>query len=253
MAFRSWSIAPGGFLFNMSDSPWFPLYVGDFETGTRDLSPVEMTAYVRCLCHQWSKGAVPLDDERRMYRITGLLPDEMAEALPFLRDKFPNGLNERLAKERANRESRSANGKKGGRPKTQTKPVVKPKQKLNGNLNESCEKPNPKASQSQSQSHTKHTPTAREGQVKRLLAVFNIDTPIERIGPEATRIFADPATAGFLDDEAFDTIRRKAPEWLAQDWIKDISPRFIAERLAEIYNFQPKAGTNGADRYANGF
>jgi len=155
-------------------------------------------------------------------------------------------------------------GRKGGQSKSEAKTAAV---RQNGNKGGRPQEPNGKQKPKQNQSNNQtegereveeevevqSPPNAREGQVKRLLAVFNIDTPIERIGPEATRIFADPATAGFLDDEAFDTIRRKAPEWLAQDWIKDISPRFIAERLAEIYNFQPKAGTNGADRYANGF
>lgn len=103
-----------------------------------------------------------------------------------------------------------------------------------------------------------HPSTTRDDlgdRVRRLLSFFNIDTPIERIGPEAQRIFVDPATAGFLDDEGLETINRKAPAWLAQAWIRDVNPRFIAERLADIYNYQPKEEIThaGGDKYAEGF
>ncbi|MGA0207494.1 MAG: DUF1376 domain-containing protein [Ilumatobacteraceae bacterium] len=136
----------------MSDSPWFSFYVGDFVTGTMDFSPNELAAYVRLLCHQWSKGSVPINDQRRLMQVTGLLPDELEGVMPMIRAKFPDGRNRRMEREREYREKQRQNGGKGGRPKTQTKAKEKP----NETQTETQTEPNPKASQSQSH---KYSPT----------------------------------------------------------------------------------------------
>lgn len=53
-------------------SPAFQLYADDFLAGTADMSAEEVGAYIRLLCHQWSKGSIPADEERAG-RIAGLI------------------------------------------------------------------------------------------------------------------------------------------------------------------------------------
>ncbi len=52
--------------------PAFPLYADDFLSGTADMSAEEVGAYIRLLCHQWSKGGLP-NDEPRLARMAGLM------------------------------------------------------------------------------------------------------------------------------------------------------------------------------------
>jgi uncharacterized protein YdaU (DUF1376 family) len=53
-------------------APAFPLYADDFLAGTSDMSAEEVGGYVRLLCHQWSKGGLP-NDEERLGRMAGLI------------------------------------------------------------------------------------------------------------------------------------------------------------------------------------
>jgi uncharacterized protein YdaU (DUF1376 family) len=52
-------------------SPAFQFYADDFIAGTADMSAEEVGAFIRLLCHQWSKGSIPADEERSG-RIAGL-------------------------------------------------------------------------------------------------------------------------------------------------------------------------------------
>lgn len=80
--------------------------------------------------------------------------------------------------------------------------------------------------------------SAMEKQIAELLAYFNISTPVPMIGSEAMGKFL--AQPQFLTDEGLAEIKTKAATWMAQDWIKDVSPKLIARNLAEIYNYNPK-------------
>ena len=44
-------------------APAFQFYPADFMIGTMDLSAEAVGAYIRLLCYQWDKGAIPDDDE----------------------------------------------------------------------------------------------------------------------------------------------------------------------------------------------
>lgn len=46
----------------MKRTPWMPLYVDDLISSTADMSPEEFGAYVRLLCHCWSRGPLPIND-----------------------------------------------------------------------------------------------------------------------------------------------------------------------------------------------
>jgi uncharacterized protein YdaU (DUF1376 family) len=76
--------------------PWFPLWVGDFLSGTVHLSDAEVGCYVRLLCHQWLKGSIP-DEVERLQGITQSTPETIGMVVG---EFFPGGVNPRLESER---------------------------------------------------------------------------------------------------------------------------------------------------------
>lgn len=106
----------------MSDSkrraPAFLLYVDDFLAGTSDMSCEEVGAYIRLLCHQWTKGSIP-NDEERATRMAGLMG---SPSLRYVLAKFAlcddgNRRNTRLETVRTERDKfllqQAENGRKG--------------------------------------------------------------------------------------------------------------------------------------------
>lgn len=98
--------------------PAFQFYADDFLAGTADMTNDEVGAYIRLLCHQWSKGGLPNDPER-LSRMAGAMP---VPSLGYVLSKFrpcEDGLlrNDRLESERqkqdAYRAEQSQKGKKG--------------------------------------------------------------------------------------------------------------------------------------------
>jgi len=93
------------------NAPAFQFYVDDFIGGTVDLTVEDVGAYIRLLCYQWSRGAIP-ETAEKIERVAGgpVSADVLA--------KFPGGKNVRLELERdkqaAWREVCSENGKRGG-------------------------------------------------------------------------------------------------------------------------------------------
>jgi uncharacterized protein YdaU (DUF1376 family) len=53
-------------------APAFQFYADDFLAGTSDMSAEEVGGYIRLLCHQWTKGGIPNDQERAA-RMAGLI------------------------------------------------------------------------------------------------------------------------------------------------------------------------------------
>lgn len=123
--------------------PAFQLYADDFLSGTADMTPDEVGAYIRLLCHQWAKGGLP-NDMQRLCRMSG-----MAEpSLSYVLSKFvvcADGQlrNERLERTREAAEQfraeRKASGKSGAEkrwksakpdssamPEPQAEPVAEP-------------------------------------------------------------------------------------------------------------------------------
>ena len=116
------------------------LYTSDFLTGVIDMTMEERGQYITLLCYQHQKGHISLETIRLL---VGSVSVNVLKH--FVEDE--NGLfyNKRMEREKENRlkftESRRNNGKKGGRPKKNEKPIGypngkpigKPKQKLMGN------------------------------------------------------------------------------------------------------------------------
>tara|TARA_R100001369_G_scaffold80222_1_gene110480 strand:- start:424 stop:1110 length:687 start_codon:yes stop_codon:yes gene_type:complete len=105
-----------------NNPPAFQFYPQDFITGVMYLTMEERGMYITLLCIQWSKNRIP---KKRLGLILGTEWENVPE---LVKDKFiDNGdylINERLFAISEDRrkfiEKQSINGKKGGRPKTQT-------------------------------------------------------------------------------------------------------------------------------------
>ena len=99
-------------------APAFQFYADDFLAGTSDMSPEEVGGYIRLLCHQWTKGGIP-NDEERAARMAGLMG---SPSIRYVLAKFSlcdDGMlrNARMesvrAESEAYRSSQSEAGRKG--------------------------------------------------------------------------------------------------------------------------------------------
>jgi uncharacterized protein YdaU (DUF1376 family) len=107
----------------MAKAPAFQFYAQDFLTGVMYLTNEEIGIYIKMLAKQWTDGKIP---KKRLGFLVGYDWDKLSEEL---RAKFTDlgeyVVNERLEKEREKKikhaEKQSENGKKGGRPKKNTK------------------------------------------------------------------------------------------------------------------------------------
>lgn len=111
-------------------SPAFQFYAQDFLVGTMLMSPEAIGVYIRFLAYEWVNGFVP-SDRSLCARIISATDAAIEEALQkFERGEDGNWRNPKLEKVRAeqlaNREKNLKNGRKGGRPKTQTEPKENP-------------------------------------------------------------------------------------------------------------------------------
>lgn len=105
----------------MLRTPWMPLYCDDFVSSCSDMSCEEIGAYIRLLCHIWSRGPLPTD-EAVIVRIAGckkrIWKSISSRFSPCQRDDGTSGLSQtRLESERMKRqlrgEARSEAGKRG--------------------------------------------------------------------------------------------------------------------------------------------
>lgn len=96
-------------------APAFQLYADDFLAGTSEMSAEEVGGYIRLLCHQWTKGGIP-NDEDRAGRMAGLMG---SPSLRYVLAKFTpceDGMlrNERLERIRAEKKQYSDNQSQSG-------------------------------------------------------------------------------------------------------------------------------------------
>lgn len=121
----------------MNRSPWFTFYADDWKGGTAGMTLAAKGAYIDLLAYQFHHGPIP-DDPRTICRILGCFPDEWEPISSEVLGKFErveNGWeNARMRHEIEVRETRSKNGKKGGRPPSPEK-LTESKTKANGKLN----------------------------------------------------------------------------------------------------------------------
>lgn len=105
-------------------APAFQFYADDFIAGTVDLSPAAVGVYMRFLCYQWSKGALP-NERRILRRISGCTDAEFDEVWGEISHKFTEAeggfQNKRMEKVREIQATRAESGSRGG-SKRQAKP-----------------------------------------------------------------------------------------------------------------------------------
>ncbi len=135
-------------------APAFQLYAQDFISSmdVQTMTAAEVGAYCLLLFNSWigtRQGYIP-NNERQLQHISRLSPEEWKQSKKLLLSKFPTTpdgkfrYNPRLAAEADKqadfRVRQAENGKRGGRPKREDKPLAKPVESqenpgLNGGLN----------------------------------------------------------------------------------------------------------------------
>lgn len=112
----------------MKRTPWMPLYCDDLIGSTADMSAEEFGAYMRLLCHLWSRGPLPCD-ETVICRIAGIRRAVWrrisSRFSPVQRSDGTVGLSQRrLEAERMARlthsERKSESGRRGANARWQT-------------------------------------------------------------------------------------------------------------------------------------
>jgi len=127
----------------MNQPPAFQFYVDNFIEGTSEMSPHECGCYVRLLCHQWSRGQIPLSDPQKLRRVAGGVVSNEVLA------KFPDGKNNRLEREREKQQAWREKSREGGLKGAATRagrvaqPPLQPNGQPNGNIPSPSPSPSP--------------------------------------------------------------------------------------------------------------
>lgn len=111
----------------MTDAPWFPLFVSDWLTETRDLTLEQRGVHADLLCLAWKQDGLPIDPEA-IRRLAQCSPKAWAKTWPALAPKWTERdgrlVNPRQEAERGVAgdisQKRSAAGRKGAAAKWQT-------------------------------------------------------------------------------------------------------------------------------------
>jgi uncharacterized protein YdaU (DUF1376 family) len=155
-------------------APAFQLYVDDFIAGTYMMTNEEVGAYIRLLCHQWSKMGVPPEPQMiaRIVNERSISPDDFKEHFSEVLAKFDEGedgflRNSRLEKYRKeqneNYMKRVENSKKGGAAnKARIDAIKSQKATQNGSLSDTRSdslKGSKQGSRTDSQNGAPPTPT----------------------------------------------------------------------------------------------
>jgi uncharacterized protein YdaU (DUF1376 family) len=93
-------------------APAFQFYADDFIAGTLDMSQSDVGSYIRLLCHQWSRGSIPVQPEKQQRLAGGSFSDDVLKKFKI---EVEGGLaNERMEAERLKQsEYRQKQSKKG--------------------------------------------------------------------------------------------------------------------------------------------
>jgi uncharacterized protein YdaU (DUF1376 family) len=115
----------------MANNPSFSFYVNDFEGGTRHMTDEELGCYVRLLLAQFNRGGILPNNTDFLRRFCTSFDKSWAIVGEKFIDIGENKIqNQRLKKETSKRsnfiEKQVDNGRRGGRPKTQSKPKNNP-------------------------------------------------------------------------------------------------------------------------------
>ncbi len=128
-------------------APAFQFYADDFLSGVADMTQSEVGAYMLLLCAQWSRGAIPDDQDRLRLVAKG---DVSAHVM----SKFPGGKNQRMERERVKQEeyraNRSSSGKFGANRRWHSHSTAIAQPMANHMANDSSPSPSPSPVQRES-------------------------------------------------------------------------------------------------------
>ena len=94
-------------------APAFQLYADNFVSGTIEMSQAEVGAYMRLLCHQWTRGSIPSDDEKLRRIAGGSVSEDVMAKFPV----GPDGLRKNARLERVRSETTAYREKQSGNAK----------------------------------------------------------------------------------------------------------------------------------------
>lgn len=83
---------------NKRRSPAFQFYADDFLAGTLDMSQSDVGSYIRLLCHQWSRGSIPVETEKQQRLAGGSISVDVLAKFRLYEDGLLR--NQRLEDER---------------------------------------------------------------------------------------------------------------------------------------------------------
>lgn len=130
---------------------WMPIYWGDYLRDTGHLSTEQHGAYLLLIGHYWTTGKPLLDNDAQLSRIARLPSAVWKRARDTIAAFFSitDGLwrhtriDAELKKAGEYLERQAVNGRKGGRPKTQSKPTANPGLNPRPNPDETTSQPTP--------------------------------------------------------------------------------------------------------------
>lgn len=124
--------------------PAFQFYPDDFLAGTFQFTDEECGQYIRCLCHQWSVGALSEDDLHGMTRV-GKISEKVRKKFVLGADgQYRNArLEHERKKQKQFRDNKKQAGKAGANKRWQTHASANGKTMAEGMANDSSPSPSP--------------------------------------------------------------------------------------------------------------
>ena len=119
----------------------FPFFPADFLVSTMLMSPAEVGAYMRLLCHSWLEDGIPYKSKSYLARLGGISTSKLDQILTkFYIDDENRVRHHRLEEVRKNvvelREKRVKAGRKGGQANKQSSSNAEAKSKQNRSIAE---------------------------------------------------------------------------------------------------------------------
>jgi len=166
----------------------FPFYPADFLVSTMLMSPAEVGAYMRLLCHSWIEDGFPYKSKSYLARLAGISPSKLDQILSkFYVDDENRVRHVRLETERKRvvelREKRVKAGRIGGNANKQRLTIALAKEKQN----QSTAKPN-KAEQSRTKQAPFNSPSNFESKALSTADRIGMEKSLVLIGDEIKTI-----------------------------------------------------------------
>lgn len=190
---------------------WMPVFIGDYLADTTHLTTQQHGAYMLMLMTAWKmEGKLPNDDEQ-LAAICRMNQEDWQKSKRLLLAFFSVGdgfitqkrLLDEFNKSQRNRNSKSENGKLGGRPKKQNESEEKPNGKASGKLDET---PSPSPSPSDKTNNKKPMSDKSDVSMDRVREIFAywqtvMDRPASKLDADREKHIRRGFKLGFTADQ----------------------------------------------------